>query len=56
MLARWETFIEEFTKSKGNSWEMMSLTFHDKGSFSIQTNKVEGKLAEILQKYFCFEC
>lgn len=46
-------FIEEFTKSKkGNSWEMMSLTFHDKKeSFSIQTNKAEGEwLTEMLQK------
>jgi hypothetical protein len=46
-------FVEEFTKSKkGNSWEMMSLTFHDKKeSFIIQTNKVEGRwLMEILQK------
>ena len=46
-------FVEEFTKSiKGNSWEMMSLTFHDKKeSFSIQTNKAEGEwLAETLQK------
>ncbi|MGG7034548.1 MAG: B12-binding domain-containing radical SAM protein [Flavobacterium sp.] len=42
-----------FTKSKkGNSREVMSLTFHDKKqSFSIQTNKAEGEwLAEILQK------
>ncbi|EIA08225.1 B12-binding domain-containing radical SAM protein [Flavobacterium frigoris] len=46
-------FVEEFTKSKkGNSWKMMSLTFHDKKeSFSIQTNKAEGEwLTEILQK------
>ncbi len=45
--------VEHFTKSKkGNSWEMMSLTFHDKKeSFSIQTNKAEGEwLVEILQK------
>lgn len=45
--------IEHFTKSKkGNSWEMMALTFHDKKeSFTIQTNKAEGEwLAEILQK------
>jgi hypothetical protein len=45
--------IETFTKSKkGNSWEMMSLTFHDKKeSFTIQTNKTEGEwLVEILQK------
>ncbi|TRX02849.1 B12-binding domain-containing radical SAM protein [Flavobacterium gawalongense] len=46
-------FIEHFTKSKkGNSWELMTLTFHDKKeSFSIQTNKNEGEwLVEILQK------
>jgi hypothetical protein len=46
-------FIEEFTKSKkGNSWEMMSLTFHDKKeSFTIQTSKCEGEwLKELLQK------
>jgi hypothetical protein len=46
-------FIEEFTKSKkGNSWEMMSLTFHDKKeSFNIQTNKAEGEwLIKILEK------
>ncbi|SDX69792.1 Radical SAM superfamily enzyme YgiQ, UPF0313 family [Flavobacterium degerlachei] len=46
-------FVEEFTKSKkGNSWQMMSLTFHDKKeSFTIQTNKAEGEwLTEILQK------
>ena len=45
--------IETFTKSKkGNSWEMMALTFHDKKeSFSIQTNKAEGEwLVEMLQK------
>jgi hypothetical protein len=45
--------IEIFTKSKkGNSWEMMTLTFHDKKeSFTIQTNKKEGEwLVEILQK------
>jgi hypothetical protein len=45
--------VEEFVKSKkGNSWEMMSLTFHDKKeSFTIQTNKAEGEwLKEILQK------
>jgi hypothetical protein len=37
--------IETFVKSKkGNSWEMMTLTFHDKKeSFSIQTNKTEGE-------------
>jgi hypothetical protein len=45
--------IETFTKSKkGNSWEMMTLTFHDKKeSFNIQTNKIEGEwLVEMLQK------
>lgn len=45
--------VEYFTKSKkGNSWEMVTLTFHDKKeSFSIQTNKLEGEwLMEILQK------
>jgi hypothetical protein len=43
--------LKSLPNQKGNSWEMMSLTFHDKKeSFSIQTNKVEGKwLAEILQ-------
>ncbi|MEL1254285.1 radical SAM protein [Flavobacterium sp. DGU38] len=44
---------ENFTKSKkGRSWEMMSLTFHDKKeSFTIQTNKEEGEwLVEILTK------
>lgn len=36
--------VDYFTKSKkGNSWEMMRLTFHDKKeSFTIQTNKEEG--------------
>jgi hypothetical protein len=46
-------FVEHFTKSKkGNSWEMMTLTFHDKKeSFNIQTNKPEGEwLVEMLQK------
>jgi hypothetical protein len=45
--------VEHFTKTKkGNSWEMMSLTFHDKKeSFTIQTNKAEGEwLVEMLQK------
>ncbi|MNS28130.1 Radical SAM superfamily protein [compost metagenome] len=45
--------VEHFTKSKkGNSWEMMTLTFHDKKeSFTIQTNKEEGEwLVAILQK------
>ncbi|MET0571285.1 MAG: radical SAM protein, partial [Pedobacter agri] len=44
---------EFFTKSKkGNTWEMASLTFHDKKeSFTIQTNKIEGEwLASILEK------
>lgn len=42
---------EYFTKSKkGNSWEMVSLTFHDKKeSFMVQANKKEGEwLAGIL--------
>jgi hypothetical protein len=45
--------VEHFTKSKkGNSWEMMSLTFHDKKeSFTIQANKKEGEwLKELLEK------
>ncbi len=45
--------IETITKSKkGNSWEMMSLTLHDKKeSFTIQTNKLEGEwLVNTLQK------
>lgn len=45
--------LEHFTKSKkGNSWEMMTLTFHDKKeSFSIQSNKMEGEwLVEMLLK------
>jgi len=45
--------VETFTKTKkGNSWEMMTLTFHDKKeSFSIQTNKMEGEwLVKILQQ------
>ncbi|WP_421943721.1 B12-binding domain-containing radical SAM protein [Pedobacter sp.] len=44
---------EFFTKSKkGNTWEMASLTFHDKKeSFTVQTNKEEGKwLVSILEK------
>lgn len=44
---------EHFTKSKkGRSWEMMSLTFHDKKeSFTIQTSKDEGEwIVEILNK------
>ena len=46
-------FVEHFTKSKkGNSWEMMTLTFHDKKeSFNIQTNNQEGEwLVEMLLK------
>ncbi len=42
-----------YTKSKkGNSWEMTTLTFHDKKeSFTIQTGKNEGEwLVEILEK------
>ena len=37
--------VETFTKSKkGNSWEMMSLTFHDKKeSFTMQTPKNKGE-------------
>jgi hypothetical protein len=45
--------VEHFSKSKkGQSWEMMSMTFHDKKeSFVIQTNKSEGEwLIQILQK------
>ncbi len=45
--------VEHFTKSKkGNSWAMMTLTFHDKKeSFTIQTNKNEGEwLVGILKK------
>ena len=45
--------VETFTKSKkGNTWEMMSFTFHDKKeSFNIQTNKNEGEwLVDILTK------
>ncbi|MFC4210607.1 B12-binding domain-containing radical SAM protein [Pedobacter lithocola] len=44
---------EYFTKSKkGNTWEIASLTFHDKReSFTIQTNKIEGEwLSLMLQK------
>ncbi|PWB23738.1 B12-binding domain-containing radical SAM protein [Flavobacterium sp. HTF] len=46
-------FTESFSKSKkGRTWEMMSLTFHDKKeSFTIQTSKNEGEwLVEILKK------
>ncbi|MES2543843.1 MAG: B12-binding domain-containing radical SAM protein [Bacteroidota bacterium] len=37
--------IEHFTKSKkGQTWEMTTLTFHDKKeSFTIQTNKIEAE-------------
>ncbi|TRX23357.1 radical SAM protein [Flavobacterium franklandianum] len=45
--------VEHFTKSKkGNSWEMITLTFHDKKeSFSIQTGKNEGEwLMQMLEK------
>ncbi len=45
--------VEHFTKSKkGQTWEMMALTFHDKKeSFVVQTNKNEGEwLVQILQK------
>lgn len=37
--------VEHFTKSKkGNSWEMVSLTFHDKKeSFTIQAGRAEGE-------------
>lgn len=45
--------VEHFTKSKkGQTWEMMTFTFHDKKeSFNIQTNKNEGEwLVEILNK------
>ena len=44
---------EFFTKSKkGNTWEMASLTFHDKReSFTVQTNKKEGEwLISFLEK------
>jgi hypothetical protein len=45
--------VETFTKSKkGNSWEMMTLTFHDKKeTFSITIDKKQGEwLASILEK------
>ncbi|MDX6183339.1 radical SAM protein [Flavobacterium sp. Fl-77] len=45
--------VEYFTKSKkGQTWEMMTLTFHDKKErFVIQTNKSEGEwLIQIVQK------
>ena len=49
--------VECFTKSKkGNSWQMMTLTFHDKKeSFTIQTGKIEGEwLVQILEKISVF--
>ena len=45
--------VEHLTKSKkGNSWQMMTLTFHDKKeSFTIQTAKNDGEwLVQILEK------
>lgn len=45
--------VETFTKSKkGNTWEMMTLSFHSKKeTFSIQTNKKEGEwLVAMLDK------
>lgn len=45
--------VDYFTKSKkGNSWEMITLTFHDrKESFSVQLNKEQGNwLKELLLK------
>jgi hypothetical protein len=45
--------LDYFTKSKkGNSWEMIALTFHNKKeSLTLQTNKNEGEwLVEMLQK------
>ncbi|WP_366184216.1 B12-binding domain-containing radical SAM protein [Flavobacterium ovatum] len=57
--------VEHFTKSKkGNSWEMMRLTFHDKQeSFDVQTSKEQGewlvailtKLAVINNKVYTFQ-
>ncbi len=50
--------VEYFTKTKkGNSWEMMTLTFHDKKeSFTIQTGKNEGEwLVQILDKISVFQ-
>jgi hypothetical protein len=47
-----QPFVEYFTKSKkGNSWQMMTLTFHDKKeSFTIQTGKNEGEwLVQMLE-------
>jgi hypothetical protein len=45
--------VAHLTKSKkGNSWEIMTLTFHDKKeSFTIQTGKKEGEwLVQMLEK------
>ncbi|MNI69211.1 hypothetical protein D3C73_1249470 [compost metagenome] len=45
--------VDYFTKSKkGNTWELASLTFHDKKeTFTVQANKNEGEwLANILTK------
>ncbi len=45
--------VSYFTKSKkGSSWEMMTLTFHDKKhTFSVQTNKEHGDwLVDLLNK------
>ena len=45
--------VSYFTKAKkGSSWEMMTLTFHDKKeTFSVQTNKEQGDwLVELLNK------
>ncbi len=50
-------FSEIFIKSKkGNSWQMMTLTFHDKKeTFTIQTNMKEGEwLVSILNKISVF--
>ncbi|WP_298221857.1 radical SAM protein [Flavobacterium sp.] len=49
--------VELFTKTKkGNAWDMMALTFHDKKeSFTIQTNKTEGEwLMAMLEKISIF--
>lgn len=46
-------FVEAFTKSKkGRTWNMMSLTFHDKKeSFSIQTSAQKGEwLQQLLER------
>lgn len=45
--------IETFTKSKkGNTWEMATLTFHNKKqSFEVQTNKLQGEwLVSVLEQ------